>query len=230
MKSNSFVSTLLLMSMLATGATAQTVTKGGASNAHLYVPMPPGNSHLIFTNAGSKPMAFRSLVYLPGRPPSPLPLVELEGGRTTLSTGGSSVPAFQVIEVPKPGLQVSAAMDDLDEGSSFRLPVFTSRDAAPRRSPITFQFSPELQPHENVVLVVLSVGLTSTCAVSLYDDSGEVSSSSFTVPENSQLASVNLAPPAIVTYARLRCSRPVLAYSYRFAATTIEFVPPSVSQ
>lgn len=206
----------------------------GVSDAQLYVPEPPGNFELIFTNTGPKPAVFREISYFPFWPPLPLTLVTLEAGRTVLGTGGTSIASFTAIEVFKSGwqgLQVSATAFNSDRSSAFRLPVFTSRDVAPRRSLITFQFLPELQPNEDAALVVLSVtGKFSECSVTLYNDSGEVSSSSFTVlPVDGNLAVVKLAPPANVTYARASCSRPSLAYAYRVTATTTEFMAPSVS-
>jgi hypothetical protein len=203
----------------------------GASNAQLYVPEPPGNLELIFTNVGSKPTDFRTTVFIPGRPPVPLQVERLEAGRTALGTGGSSVAGFTVVEVFKPGLHLSATFSNFDQSSVFRLPVFTSRDVAPRRRPITFQFSPELQPQETAALVVLSVTESTTkCSVSLYNDSGEVFSSSFTVEASLPLAVVDLVSPAIVTYVRVRCGKPALAYVYRDTATTIEFLSPSASE
>ena len=206
----------------------------GMSNAQLYVPLPPGDFELIFTNTGPKPAVFRQISHVPLWPPLPLTLETLEAGRTAIDTGGGSIASFTAIEVFKSGwqgLQVSAAIVNSDRSSAFRLPVFTSRDVAPRRSLITFQFSPELQPNEDAALVVLSVaGVTSECLVTLYNDAGEVSSSSFTVvPADGNLAVVKLAPPANATYARASCSRPSLAYAYRVTATTTEFMPPSVS-
>jgi hypothetical protein len=205
----------------------------GASSAQLYVPLPPGNRDLILTNVGTKPAVFRSTLYLPRWPPLPLDLETLDAGHTAINTGGTTFAGFDVIEVLNSGwqgLHVSAAI--VGDQSAFRLPVFTSRDVAPPRRPITFQFSPQLQPHETAALVVLSVTESRPyyCSVSLHNDSGVVSRSSFTVPAYSQIAVVNLVPPVSVTYVRASCSKPSLAYGYRVTATTTEFLSPSVSQ
>ncbi|HEX3127066.1 MAG TPA: hypothetical protein VH394_07030 [Thermoanaerobaculia bacterium] len=204
----------------------------GASNAQLYVPLPPGSYELIFTNTGPKPAVFRQTSYIPSWPPLPLTLETLEAGRTAIDSGGT-IGSFMAIEVFKsgwPGLQVGAAIINPDGSAAFRLPVFTSRDVAPRRSLITFQFLPKLQPNEAAALVVLSVeGSTSKCSATLYNDSGEVSNSSFTIVAYEGLAVVELAPTASVTYVRASCSKPSLAYAYRVTPTTTEFILPSVS-
>jgi hypothetical protein len=82
----------------------------GVSNAQLYVPLPPGNYELIFTNTGPKPAVFRQTSYLPSRPPVPLTLETLEAGRTAIDTGGGSIARYMAIEVKSgwQGLQVSA--------------------------------------------------------------------------------------------------------------------------
>ncbi|MFY9824883.1 MAG: hypothetical protein WAM82_26120 [Thermoanaerobaculia bacterium] len=208
------------------------VLTADVATAQLYLPVPPTTDEsiwqLVLTNAAPRPTAFRRTIFAPGQPPSPQALSGLIALQTDIGAQPASGAHMEVVDVLKPGLNVSSRLVD-SQGHSLRLPVFKVTDVVGRNKPMTFQTL--LQPYEDATIVVFSpTKISVTCSVTLNNNVGGVSSFALSVPALSQIASRQFVAPATqVDFARVICSRPVLAFAYRGDPPNLEFIPPANS-